>query len=61
MQKNAYRGLFVVIGMTLLLPLIIPSIVYAIGLYRYFGPLGLLAQLPDGCLDGHRSRQKRGP
>ncbi|BDG72428.1 ABC transporter permease [Roseomonas fluvialis] len=26
----------------MLLPLIIPSIVYAIGLYRYFGPLGLL-------------------
>lgn len=26
----------------MLLPLIIPSIVYAIGLYRYFGPLGLI-------------------
>ena len=26
----------------MLLPIIIPSIVYAIGLYRYFGPLGLL-------------------
>jgi putative spermidine/putrescine transport system permease protein len=26
----------------MLLPLIIPSIVYAIGLYRYFGPLDLL-------------------
>lgn len=26
----------------MLLPLIIPSIVYAIGLYRYYGPLGLL-------------------
>ncbi|MDB5376870.1 MAG: putative spermidine/putrescine transport system permease protein [Rubritepida sp.] len=30
------------IRVLMLLPLIIPSIVYAIGLYRYFGPLGLL-------------------
>jgi putative spermidine/putrescine transport system permease protein len=30
------------IRLLMLLPLIIPSIVYAIGLYRYFGPLGLL-------------------
>lgn len=30
------------IRVVMLLPLIIPSIVYAIGLYRYFGPLGLL-------------------
>ena len=29
----------------MLLPLIIPSIVYAIGLYRYFGPLDLLDRL----------------
>jgi len=31
-----------VVRVLMLLPLIIPSIVYAIGLYRYFGPLGLL-------------------
>ena len=30
------------VRLLMLLPLIIPSIVYAIGLYRYFGPLGLL-------------------
>ncbi|MDB5411963.1 MAG: putative spermidine/putrescine transport system permease protein [Rubritepida sp.] len=31
-----------IVRVLMLLPLIIPSIVYAIGLYRYFGPLGLL-------------------
>lgn len=30
------------VRLLMLLPLIIPSIVYAIGLYRYFGPLDLL-------------------